>query len=106
MQIWDFIENNTKIQTKDFRYSKLWYETILKSIIWNTLIETFKKEKQIDITSYLESIKLKWKKITIKTYKPIVNTELITLDNKIKKSLTKKLWRLWLELWEYNIVYI
>jgi hypothetical protein len=34
-------------------------EVIIQSIIWNTIIEIFKNRKNIDITSYLVSIKLK-----------------------------------------------
>jgi hypothetical protein len=34
-------------------------ETIIKSIIWNNIIDLFKTEKNIDITSYLISITIK-----------------------------------------------
>jgi ERCC4-related helicase len=63
----------------------------MKSIIWNTIIEVFKWEKNIDITDYLSSIKINSVKITIKTTKPIINAELHTIDDKIKKSLIEKL---------------
>jgi hypothetical protein len=34
-------------------------EIIIQSIIWNTIIEIFKTKKNIDLTTYLVSIKLK-----------------------------------------------
>jgi hypothetical protein len=34
-------------------------EVFIKSIMWNTVIEVFKTEKNIDITSYMISIQLR-----------------------------------------------
>jgi hypothetical protein len=34
-------------------------EVFIKSIMWNSIIEVFKDEKNIDITSYLVSIQLR-----------------------------------------------
>jgi ERCC4-related helicase len=92
MEIW-----NTPQSKKD---------VIMKSIIWNTIIEVFNWEKNIDITDYLTSIKIHSKKITVKTTKPIINTELQTIDDKIKKSLIEKLWKLWIDFNMYEIKYI
>jgi ERCC4-related helicase len=79
---------------------------IIKSIIWNTIIEVFNVEKNIDITNYLNSIKINGEKITVKTTKPIINAELQTIDDKIKQSLIEKLWKLWINFSIYEIKYI
>jgi hypothetical protein len=34
-------------------------EVFIKSFLWNSIIEIFKSEKQIDITDYLVSITIK-----------------------------------------------
>ena len=81
-------------------------DVIIKSIIWNTIIDIFKVEKNIDITSYLVSIQLKWDNILIKTSKPIINTELLILSNKIKEASKKKLLKIWIKLKNINIKYI
>ena len=93
MQIWDSIR-------------KMWNEeTIIKSIIWNTIIEIFKSEKNMDITSYLVSIKLMWEAILVKTNKPIINWELYLLNEKIKKASKDKLKKLGLRLKDFEIKY-
>ena len=93
MQIWDSIR-------------KAWNEeTIIKSIIWNTVIEIFKSEKNMDITSYLVSIKLMWEAILVKTNKPIINWELYLLNEKIKKASKDKLKKLGLRLKDFEIKY-
>ena len=93
MQIWDSIR-------------KTWNEeTIIKSIIWNTIIEIFKSEKNMNITSYLVSIKLMWEAILVKTNKPIINSELYLLNEKIKKASKDKLKKLGLRLKDFEIKY-
>ena len=93
MQLWDSIR-------------KMWNEeTIIKSIIWNTIIEIFKSEKNMDITSYLVSIKLMWEAILVKTNKPIINSELYLLNEKIKKASKDKLKKLGLRLKDFEIKY-
>jgi len=34
-------------------------QAIVKSLVWNSLVEVFKEKKDIDITKYLGSIQLK-----------------------------------------------
>ena len=81
-------------------------ETIIKSIIWNNIIDLFISEKNIDITPYLISITIKWKNILIKTNKPIINTELLILDDKIKNILNEKFKKLWIKFYDFDIKYI
>ena len=81
-------------------------EIIIKSIIWNTIITIFKEEKNIDITSYLVSIKLKWANILVKTNKPIINTELYLLSSKIASQSKKKIKNLWLVSRDFEIKFL
>lgn len=81
-------------------------EIIIQSIIWNTIIEIFKSKKNIDITSYLVSIKLKWENILIKTNKPIINTELYNYSEEIKKTSSNKIKKLWLNYRDFEIKFL
>lgn len=81
-------------------------EIFIKSIIWNSIIEVFKSEKNIDITSYLVSVKLKWNTLLIKTNKPIINTECLILDDKIKKLFYGKLKKINISKIDFEIKYI
>lgn len=81
-------------------------DVIIKSIIWNTIIDIFNTEKNIDITPYLVSIQLKWTNILVKTNKPVVNTELFNLSDKIKKASKEKLLKIWIKLLDFEIKYI
>lgn len=81
-------------------------EIIIQSIIWNTIIEIFKAKKNIDITSYLVSIKLKWENILIKTNKPVINTELYNYWEEIKKVSLSKIKKLWFNYKEFEIKFL
>lgn len=63
---------------------KRWKEdVVIKSIVWTSIIEIFKTEKNIDLTTYLVSINIRWFSIIITTNKPIINAELLLLNDKI-----------------------
>lgn len=81
-------------------------EVIIQSIIWNTIIEIFKTKKNIDITSYLVSIKLKAEFVLIKTNKPIINTELYNYSEEIKKVSLSKIKKLWFNYREFEIKFL
>jgi len=81
-------------------------EVIIQSIIWNTIIEIFKNKKNIDITSYLVSIKLKWENVLVKTNKPIINTELYLYSEEIKKSSLDKLKKIWIKYKDFEIKFL
>ncbi len=78
----------------------------IKSIMWNTIIEIFKNEKNIDITPHMSSIQLKWKIIFIKTNKPIINTEALMLDDKIKNLFLKKIKKIWIKIYDFELRYL
>jgi len=81
-------------------------EVFIKSTMWNSIIEVFNIEKNIDITDYLVSIQLRWKTILIKSNKPIINNEALLLDDKIKKEFELKLKKIWINFWDYILRYI
>ncbi len=81
-------------------------EVFIKSTMWNSIIEVFKNEKNIDITSYLVSVQLRWKIILIKTNKPIINTEALLLDDKIKKLFSEKIKKMWIKFYDFEVKYL
>ncbi len=80
-------------------------DTIIKSIIYNTIIEVFKNEKNIDLQKYVISIKLSWKTILVKTNKPLINSELLILDSKLREKLKEKFERLNLKFENFELKY-
>jgi len=66
-------------------------KVIIKSLIWNAIIEVFKEEKDMDITKYLGSIQFKGNTVFVKTTKPIIKWELLLLDDKIRDMIKTKL---------------
>ena len=81
-------------------------EVIIKSIVFSTIINIFKEEKKIDISSYLISIQKKGNTILIKTNKPIINTQLLIYSDKIKKISKERLKNVWIKLNDIEIRYI
>lgn len=78
-------------------------ELIIKSIIWNTIISEFLKYKNIDITSYLTSIRLKTNIVFVKTNNPLINSEILLIEREIKDLSSKKISKLWLKFWDFEI---
>ena len=58
-------------------------ELFIKTAVWNSLVEIFKEEKNLDISKFLISIKISKNNILIKTNKPILNSEMFLLSEKI-----------------------
>ncbi len=81
-------------------------EVFIKSTMWNSIIEVFNKEKNIDITKYLVSIQLRWDTILVKTTKPIIKSELFILDDKIKDLFWEKIKKIWINYDNYILKYI
>jgi hypothetical protein len=81
-------------------------EIFIKSIMWNSIIEVFQTEKNIDITKYLVSIRLNWNIILLKTNRPLINTEALLFDDKIKKTFSNKIKKVWIIFEKYDIKYI
>lgn len=81
-------------------------EIYIKSIMWNSIIDAFKIEKNINITDYLSSIQLRWNVILVKTNKPIINTEALLIDDKIKKIFLEKIKKIGIKFYDFEIKYI
>ena len=80
-------------------------DTIVKSVIFNTIIEIFLKEKNIDIKDYIISIKEVWEIFLVKVSKPIISAELYLLNEEIKKKLIQKLKKMWFNFLNFDIKY-
>ena len=81
-------------------------EAIIKSLVWNSVIEVFKEKKDIDITSYLWSIQIKWKTILIKTTKSIMKWEMILLDDYIRKEIEDKFKKIGIKFYQMELKYL
>lgn len=66
-------------------------ELFIKTAVWNSLVEIFKEEKNLDISKFLISIKISKNNILIKTNKPILNSEMFLLSEKITEKIKIKL---------------
>lgn len=94
----NMVVNNIKeLLTKSL--NKSWKtDLVVKSVIWNTIIEEYKKIKDIDLTEYLKSISLKWNVIIIKTWRPIINAELINYQEDLLSKIENKLNIIWVTI--------
>lgn len=71
-------------------------DQIISSLIWNSIISDFKEIKKIDITSYIISIKISKNIIILKTQKPIINTEILSIKDILTKNISTKLTDIWI----------
>lgn len=81
-------------------------ELFLKTSLWNSIVDTFKDEKNIDISSYLVSVQLKWSTILMKTNNPLIKSELNLFYDKISFSFQNKIKNLDLQSYEFEIKFI
>jgi len=90
----------------ELNISKDKQEVFIKSTMWNSIIEVFKIEKNIDITDYLVSIKIKSNNVFIKVNRNIIINEALLLDDKIKEQFEIKLKKIGITFSNYNLKYI
>lgn len=81
-------------------------ELFLKTSLWNSVVDIFKYEKNIDISSYLVSVQLKWNTILMKTNNPLIRSELNLFYDKISFSFQNKIKNLDLQSYEFEIKFI
>lgn len=81
-------------------------ELFLKTSLWNSIVDIFKDEKDIDISSYLVSVQLKWNTILMKTNNPLIKSELNLFYDKISFSFQNKIKNLDLQSYEFEIKFI
>jgi spore coat polysaccharide biosynthesis protein SpsF (cytidylyltransferase family) len=72
-------------------YSSQKKSAILKSLLWNSVVEIFKKEKNIDISEKIISIKKSEKIFRITTNNPLLQQEFLYIENHISEVFHKKL---------------
>lgn len=59
------------------------WKQLISSVLYNKLSEILKEKGKQELFEYIKSIKVKEWKVTIKTQKPIVNSELKLLEEDI-----------------------
>ncbi len=81
-------------------------DVIIQSIIWNTIIAVFLREKNIDITPYMISIKCRGDTVLVKTLKPIINVELYNISHLIVSESEQKIKALWLGFQDFEMKFL
>lgn len=81
-------------------------EMTIKSLVWNSIVEIFKQEKNMDIKPYLVSIQIKWKSIIVKVNKPIVKSEILLIEDKIKNEVLNKFKKVGIKFYDFEIKYV
>lgn len=83
---------------------KTWKQNqVISSIILKSIVDDFLKIKKIDISHFLISIQLKWNLIILKTNKPILNAEIMMIQNILVKNITQKLENIGIKIKELQI---
>jgi hypothetical protein len=83
---------------------KTWKQNqVIVSIIWKSIMDDFLKIKKIDISTFLISIQLKWNLIILKTNKPILNAEIMMIQDVLLQNITQKLQNIGIKIKELQI---
>lgn len=83
---------------------KTWKQNqVITSIIFKSIIDDFLRIKKIDISEFLISIQLKWNLIILKTNKPILNAEIMMIQDVLVKNITQKLENIGVKIKELQI---
>ncbi|USN58349.1 MAG: hypothetical protein H6767_08880 [Candidatus Peribacteria bacterium] len=64
---------------------------VIKSTVWNTVVHSYKEQYGKDISEYLGSIQIRGNTILIKTNKPLINSEILRIQEPIKKACIDRL---------------
>lgn len=78
----------------------------IKTSLWNSCIEFFKQKKDIDITSYLVSINIKWREIILKSSSPIIKSELNNYKQEISNLFLSKIEKIEFKSYDFDIKFI
>lgn len=85
--------------------NKIKSDTLIKSLLWNSIVEVFDKKKSIDIKEDLKSIQINWDTFFISTWEPIVNREIFLLEKDIKDLFEDKINKIGIKIKSYHIRY-
>lgn len=77
---------------------------ILSSIIYKSIISDFLEIKKIDITPFIISIKINENIIFLKTNKPILNAELINMQDILIQNISTKLSSIWIQIQNIQLI--
>lgn len=78
-------------------------ESVLRSLVFKSVVDVFNEKKQIDISSKIISVTQKNNTFYIKTQNPMINTELELLFPEIQKSIREKWKVMWVEMRECEL---
>lgn len=81
-------------------------EQTIKSVLWKTIIDEYKNHKNIDISNYLISISISGSTIFVKTNKPLINKEILLIEEKILESFLWKIKKIGINRFNYEIRYL
>lgn len=76
---------------------------ICKSLLWNTCVEVFQKERNIDITEKIVSVKKNNSHFLITFNNPLLKQEYLFLEEKISEIFHKKLSKMWITQQNFEI---
>ncbi len=107
MRICNNVLNMQKLNTLLIQaLNKTWKQDQVKiSIATSQIITTFKNLKNIDIKNYIISVKLIWNTFIVKTSKPIINTELLTINETLIQNISTSLLNIWINIKNLDIKY-
>ncbi|MDD2907978.1 MAG: hypothetical protein PHH98_05025 [Candidatus Gracilibacteria bacterium] len=81
-------------------------ELFIKTSLWNSVLEVFLEEKNIDLTPYLVSVQIKGNTLLLKTNNPLINNELNLFYDKIYLLFSKKVKNLDLKFYDFEVKFI
>ena len=81
-------------------------ELFIKTSLWNSVLEVFLQEKNIDLTPYLISVQIKWNTLLLKTNNPLINSELNMFYDKIYLVFSKKIKNLDIKFSDFEVKFI
>lgn len=86
--------------------NKTWKQDQVKiSLATNQIINTFKELKNIDIKKHIISVKLVWNTFIIKTSKPIINQELLNINDTLINNINSSLSKIWITIKNIELKY-
>ena len=81
-------------------------DLIVKSLVWNSVIEVFQEQKSIDITPYLISVVVKKNLYVVKTNKPVISSQGYLLYDLIKERIWEKISKVWVKYTDFEVKFV
>ncbi len=77
---------------------------VVSSMIYKSIIHDFLEIKKIDITDFIISIKIEQNIIILKTSKPILNSEILHIEDILLKNINLKLTQIWIHMKDLQLI--